>query len=146
MARVTVEDCIEQVPNRFELVIYAAQRARQISSGAPLLVERDNDKSPVISLREIAEGKFAISSLREAVIKGFSRDVNAFESDEELNELLAEEQEQQFEKNLLESSRSLEEVQVAPLEEEDLLEELEGKEDSLEEDLPVLDKEEEEDL
>ena len=55
MARVTVEDCVDKVPNRFELVLLAAQRARQIASGAPILVERDNDKNPVIALRELAE-------------------------------------------------------------------------------------------
>ncbi len=57
MARVTVEDCVQRVPNRFELVMLAAQRARDISSGMPISVERDNDKNPVIALREIAEEK-----------------------------------------------------------------------------------------
>ena len=56
MARVTVEDCILQVPNRFDLVMLAAQRAREISAGAPLTIDRDNDKNPVVALREIAEG------------------------------------------------------------------------------------------
>ena len=60
MARVTIEDCIEKIPNRFELVMLAAQRARKIGSGAALLVERDNDKNPVVSLREIAEEKEAV--------------------------------------------------------------------------------------
>ena len=68
MARVTVEDCIEHVPNRFELVALAAQRARQIVSGAPLNVERDNDKDTVVSLREIAEQKVSLAALREEVI------------------------------------------------------------------------------
>ena len=57
MARVTVEDCVEKLPNRFELVALAAQRAREISAGAPLLLDRDNDKNPVVALREIAEDK-----------------------------------------------------------------------------------------
>lgn len=68
MARVTVEDCIEHVPNRFELVALAAQRARQIVSGAPINVERDNDKDTVVSLREIAEEKISLDNLRSEVI------------------------------------------------------------------------------
>ena len=56
MARVTVEDCVDKVPNRFELVMLAAHRAREISAGSPVTVSRDNDKNPVVSLREIAEG------------------------------------------------------------------------------------------
>jgi DNA-directed RNA polymerase subunit omega len=68
MARVTVEDCIEHVPNRFELVALASQRARQIVSGAPLTVERDNDKDTVVALREIAEQKFSLDALKQEVI------------------------------------------------------------------------------
>ena len=65
MARVTVEDCVVKVPNRFDLVLLAAQRAREIASGAPLTVERDDDKNPVIALREVAEETIALDSLRE---------------------------------------------------------------------------------
>lgn len=65
MARVTVEDCVEKIPNRFDLVVLAAQRARDISSGAPLTLERDNDKNPVVSLREIAEVKVDPDQLLE---------------------------------------------------------------------------------
>ena len=68
MARVTVEDCIEEVPNRFELVILAAERAKSISSGAPLTVDRDNDKNPVIALREIATKTIDPDALREAQV------------------------------------------------------------------------------
>jgi DNA-directed RNA polymerase subunit omega len=68
MARVTVEDCIEHVPNRFELVALASQRARQIVSGNPLNVERDNDKDTVVALREIAEQKVSLAALKEEVI------------------------------------------------------------------------------
>ncbi len=68
MARVTVEDCIEHVPNRFELVALASQRARQIVSGSPLAVERDNDKDTVVALREIAEQKVSLESLKTEVI------------------------------------------------------------------------------
>jgi len=69
MARVTVEDCVDKVPNRFELVILAAHRAREIAAGAPLTVERDNDKNPVVSLREIAEETQGADALRERLIE-----------------------------------------------------------------------------
>lgn len=68
MARVTVEDCIDKIPSRFDLVIMAAHRARQLSSGADLTVERDNDKNPVIALREIAEETLTADDLRESAI------------------------------------------------------------------------------
>ncbi len=73
MARITVEDCIQRVPNRFELVMLAAQRARDISAGAPLAVDRDNDKNPVVALREIAEGKVDLDHLRYELIHGLRR-------------------------------------------------------------------------
>lgn len=83
MARITVEDCVTQVPNRFDLVLYAAQRARQVSAGAPLLVERDNDKNPVVSLREIAEEKVTPEALREAVVGSLQKQVERDEPAEE---------------------------------------------------------------
>ncbi|MCS6986511.1 MAG: DNA-directed RNA polymerase subunit omega [Sphingomonadaceae bacterium] len=73
MARVTVEDCIEKVPNRFELVLLAAQRARQISGGAELTVDRDRDKNPVVALREIAAGTVAPEALAERIIQGLMK-------------------------------------------------------------------------
>ena len=82
MARVTVEDCVDKVSNRFELVLAAAQRSRQISSGAPLEVERDNDKNAVVSLREIAEEKVLASDLTESVISGLRKVVESDESEE----------------------------------------------------------------
>lgn len=82
MARVTVEDCVDKVPNRFELVLASAQRARQISSGAPLEVERDNDKNSVVSLREIAERKVNPDDLTESVILGLRRVVESDEPEE----------------------------------------------------------------
>ena len=69
MARVTVEDCVDKIPNRFDLVMMAAQRARGISAGAQLTVDRDNDKNPVVSLREIAEETVSNEELEEEVIK-----------------------------------------------------------------------------
>lgn len=69
MARVTVEDCIDKVPNRFDLVLLAAQRAREISGGAELTVDRDRDKNPVVALREIAECTIKPKDLRETLIQ-----------------------------------------------------------------------------
>ncbi len=69
MARVTVEDCVDKVPNRFELVMLAAHRAREISAGAGLTVDRDNDKNPVVALREIAEETQSADELRERLIE-----------------------------------------------------------------------------
>ena len=73
MARVTVEDCVDKVPNRFDLVLLAAQRARQISSGAELTLDRDRDKNPVVALREIAEETVTPAELQEAVVGGLQR-------------------------------------------------------------------------
>jgi DNA-directed RNA polymerase subunit omega len=79
MARVTVEDCIQVVPNRYELVLLAAQRARDIGSGATITVERDNDKNPVIALREIADQKVDLDQVRGHISQGVNRmgDLNA---------------------------------------------------------------------
>ena len=75
MARVTVEDCVLKVPNRFELVMVAAQRSREILAGAPPTVEPDNDKNPVISLREIAEETVQLADLQESLIESQQRHV-----------------------------------------------------------------------
>ncbi|WP_319824782.1 DNA-directed RNA polymerase subunit omega [Thalassovita sp.] len=69
MARVTVEDCVDKVPNRFELVMLAAHRAREISAGAQITVDRDNDKNPVVALREIADETQSADELRERLIE-----------------------------------------------------------------------------
>jgi len=73
MARVTVEDCVEKVPNRFDLVLLASHRARNISAGAELKVERDNDKTPVVALRELAEETLVLDDLRESLVIGLQR-------------------------------------------------------------------------
>jgi DNA-directed RNA polymerase subunit omega len=73
MARVTVEDCVDKIPNRFDLVLFAAQRARQISGGAELLLDRDRDKNPVVALREIADELVRPDHLEEAVVNGLQR-------------------------------------------------------------------------
>ncbi len=83
MARVTVEDCILKVPNRFELVLLAAQRARDISGGAPLTLDRDNDKNPVVALREIAEGSLSLDTLTGSLIQGLQKHVETDEAEEE---------------------------------------------------------------
>ena len=79
MARVTVEDCVLKVPNRFELVMVAAQRARNLGAGATLTVDRDNDKNPVIALREIAEGKVDLEALENSLIRGLQKVVETDE-------------------------------------------------------------------
>jgi DNA-directed RNA polymerase subunit omega len=73
MARVTVEDCVDKIPNRFDLVLLASQRARQISGGAELTIDRDRDKNPVVALREIAEETVLPNELHESVIQGLQR-------------------------------------------------------------------------
>jgi len=83
MARVTVEDCIDKVDNRFELVLMASHRARAISSGSQIHVARDNDKNPVVALREIADAKLAPSDLREDVIHALQKQVEVDEPETE---------------------------------------------------------------
>jgi len=83
MARVTVEDCILKVSNRFELVLLSAQRARAVSSGAPITVERDNDKNPVVALREIADGTVEVETLRENAVNSLQRRVEVDEPEED---------------------------------------------------------------
>ncbi|ASG20577.1 DNA-directed RNA polymerase subunit omega [Nitrospirillum viridazoti] len=92
MARVTVEDCVLKVPNRFELVMMAAQRARDVAAGAPLSVDRDNDKNPVVALREIADETVVLDSLKNSLIKGHQRVQEQDEPEEEIIELMAGEQ------------------------------------------------------
>jgi DNA-directed RNA polymerase subunit omega len=83
MARVTVEDCVLRVPNRFELVLLAAQRARDITAGAPISLDRDNDKNPVVALREIADETVQLDQLQNAVITGMQKHVEIDEPEEE---------------------------------------------------------------
>ena len=93
MARITVEDCILKVPNRFELVVLSAQRARKISLGEPLTVERDNDKFPVIALREVADETIDLDELRQSVVRGLQKHVEIDEPEEDdLTLLMASEE------------------------------------------------------
>lgn len=83
MARVTVEDCVDKVPNRFELVMLAAHRAREISAGAPLTVDRDNDKNSVVALREIADETQRADDLRERLIESNQHQIEVDEPEED---------------------------------------------------------------
>lgn len=92
MARVTVEDCVLQVPNRFELVMLSAHRARALGSGAELKIERDRDKNPVVALREIAEQKLDLGGLEESFIKSLQKRIEPEQPEEEVTDLMAGEQ------------------------------------------------------
>lgn len=94
MARVTVEDCVKKVDTRFDLVLLAAHRARNIHSGADLLVDRDNDKNPVVALREIADEEIGIPTLQESLISSLQR---ILPQDEEEERLAIEQQQQEAE-------------------------------------------------
>lgn len=85
MARVTVEDCVDKVPNRFDLVLLAAQRAREISGGAELTIDRDRDKNPVVALREIAEQTIVPSDLEETLVASLQRVLP--DDDDEMDEI-----------------------------------------------------------
>jgi DNA-directed RNA polymerase subunit omega len=89
MARVTVEDCIDKVENRFDLVLLASHRARMISSGAPITVERDNDKNPVVALREIADETISPDDLREELVHTLQKYVEVDEPEPEAVPLIA---------------------------------------------------------
>ena len=93
MARVTVEDCVDKVPNRFELVLLAAHRARSIAAGAPITITRDNDKNPVIALREIADDTLRLGELQEKLILGLQKEKpqDDLEEDTEALDALKEE-------------------------------------------------------
>lgn len=88
MARVTVEDCVDKVPNRFELVMLAAHRAREITSGSGLTVDRDNDKNPVVALREIADEGQSASDLRERMIESHQTQIEVDEPEDDSMALL----------------------------------------------------------
>ena len=99
MARVTVEDCIEKIPNRFDLVLAAAQRARHISTGNPLTIDRDNDKNPVVALREIANETIDPDKLRDDIVNGLQKLTN--------NEFVEDEEDEMLEDNRLEDNYTI---------------------------------------
>ncbi len=92
MARVTVEDCVQKIPNRFELVLLAAQRARNLSRGEELTVDRDDDKNPVVALREIAGETIGLPKLEQDLIKSLSRAPEPEPADEEVLDLIPTDQ------------------------------------------------------
>ncbi len=119
MARVTVEDCIDKVENRFELVLVAAHRARMISSGSAITVDRDNDKNPVVALREIADSTLAPEDLKEDFIHSLQKHVEVDEPESEAVPALSS-------AAASASSDNMGDVQFDRMTEEDLLRGLEG--------------------
>ena len=115
MARVTVEDCIDKVENRFELVLLASHRARMISSGSPITVDRDNDKNPVVALREIADETISTEDLNEEFIHSLQKFVEVDEPEPEPVPMVA-----------LSASEDEAEMQFDRMSEEELLRGLEG--------------------
>lgn len=93
MARVTVEDCVLKVPNRFELVLLASQRAREIGSGSTLGVDRDNDKNPVVSLREIADTDLSLDGLRDSLVKNHQKVIEVEDEGEDIIDVMEGESE-----------------------------------------------------
>jgi DNA-directed RNA polymerase subunit omega len=116
MARVTVEDCVQRIPNRFELVLLAAQRARNISRGEEITVDRDNDKNPVVALREIADETITLEKLNGDLLKSLSRAPEPEPADEEVLDLIPTEQ------NIfgLQDISDADEASVLPMDGEDL--------------------------
>jgi DNA-directed RNA polymerase subunit omega len=123
MARVTVEDCIDKLPNRFELVLLSAHRARMVSQGAPITVERDNDKNPVVALREIAEETIVPGDLREEYIHAMQKHVEVDEPEATEVPLI----QQSGEMAIVAEDQAAEDQQdLEPMSEEELLRGLEG--------------------
>ncbi len=111
MARVTVEDCVLKIPNRFDLVMLAAQRAREILAGASLTIDRDNDKNPVVALREIADETVSLDNLSNSLVTGLQRHIETDEPEEEgagfgagAGDLLAEMQQAQISQDEVEDA------------------------------------------
>jgi DNA-directed RNA polymerase subunit omega len=92
MARVTVEDCVQKIPNRFELVLIAAQRARNLARGEELTIDRDDDKNPVVALREIAEETISLAKLEQDLVKSLARAPEPEPADEEVLDLIPTDQ------------------------------------------------------
>ena len=92
MARVTVQDCIQQIPNRFDLVMTAAQRSRDVTAGAELTIDRDRDKNPVVALREIADETITAVQLRESSIESLQRQIEVDEPEDDEMDLIETEE------------------------------------------------------
>jgi DNA-directed RNA polymerase subunit omega len=122
MARVTVEDCIDKVDNRFELVLLAGHRARQISQGAAITIDRDNDKNPVVALREIADETLSPEDLKEDLIHSLQKHVEVDEPEAEAPALSTE----AGEETIIAADESEENIAFDRMSEDDLLAGIEG--------------------
>lgn len=122
MARVTVEDCIDKVDNRFELVLLAGHRARQISQGAAITIDRDNDKNPVVALREIADETLSPEDLKEDLIHSLQKHVEVDEPEAEAPALSTE----AGEETIIATDESEENIAFDRMSEDDLLAGIEG--------------------
>ena len=122
MARVTVEDCIDKLPNRFELVLLAAHRARLVSQGAPITVDRDNDKNPVVALREIADETIVPEDLREEYIHAMQKHVEVDEPEATEVPLI----QQSGDMDVVNEAAEEDQPEMEQMTEEDLLRGLEG--------------------
>ena len=122
MARVTVEDCIDKMPNRFELVLLSAHRGRMISQGAPLTVERDNDKNPVVALREIADETINTGDLREEYIHAMQKHVEVDEPEQSEVPLI----QQSGDMSVVNDQPEVDQADMERMTEEELLRGLEG--------------------
>ncbi len=122
MARVTVEDCIDKVDNRFELVLLAGHRARQISQGAPITIDRDNDKNPVVALREIADETLSPGDLKEDLIHSLQKHVEVDEPEADAQEAI----DQTAASNTADADREEDTIAFDRMTEEDLLAGIEG--------------------
>ena len=122
MARVTVEDCVDKIPNRFELVLYSAHRARGMSAGSEILVERDNDKNPVIALREIADEKLEPDDLREQLVSSMQRQVDVDEPEADMQVMAPQlAPAETVETDVEAGEEALQEVSAPSMAEEDIL-------------------------
>ena len=122
MARVTVEDCVDKIPNRFELVLFSAHRARGMSAGSEILVERDNDKNPVVALREIADEKLEPDDLREQLVSSMQRQVDVDEPEANMQVMAPQLAPAETDETDVEAGEeALQEVSAPPMAEEDIL-------------------------
>lgn len=122
MARVTVEDCVDKIPNRFELVLFSAHRARGMSAGSEILVERDNDKNPVVALREIADEKLEPDDLREQLVSSMQRQVDVDEPEADMQVMAPQlAPAETVETDVEAGEEALQDVSAPPMAEEDIL-------------------------
>jgi len=122
MARVTVEDCVDKIPNRFELVLFSAHRARGMSAGSEILVERDNDKNPVVALREIADEKLEPDDLREQLVSSMQRQVDVDEPEADMQVMAPQlAPAETVEADVEAGEEALQEISEPPMAEEDIL-------------------------